>query len=51
MIGGFILQETNKVIIRAIGPSLAQPNVSNVVGDPTLDLRNAHGTRLFFNDS
>lgn len=54
MIGGFILQGSNtahKVLVRALGPSLAQSNVSNVLADPTLDLRDGNGTRILFDDN
>ena len=51
LISGFILKGPNNVIIRALGPSLAQSHVSNVLADPTLDLRDAHGVRLAFNNN
>jgi hypothetical protein len=54
MIGGFILRGssgTHKVLIRAIGPSLASSSVSNALADPTLDLRDVNGTTLAFNDN
>ena len=41
MIGGFIIGDNlgaTKVIIRAIGPSLSQHGLSNVLADPTLEL-------------
>ena len=40
MIAGFILQDTRTVLIRALGPTLAQPpfNVPNVLSDPVLQL-------------
>jgi hypothetical protein len=49
MIGGFIIGAT-KVIIRAIGPSLSQHGVSNVLADPTLELHDANGALLESND-
>lgn len=46
MIGGFIMAGApgsgGKVVIRALGPSLAEI-VSNVLPDPTLELRDANG--------
>ncbi len=54
LIGGFILganTSTTKVIVRAIGPSLTQSHVSNVLADPTLDLRDGNGTRIAFDDN
>ncbi|CAN5481980.1 hypothetical protein BH18VER1_BH18VER1_18410 [soil metagenome] len=54
MIGGFILGgSTNvaQVAVRALGPSLSNAGLSNVLPDPTLDLRDANGQRLIFNDN
>lgn len=54
LIGGFILGGTDngtRVIVRALGPSLAAAGVSNTLANPTLDLRDANGERLFFNDN
>ena len=53
MIGGFILssQIPNKVIIRAIGPSLASLGVKGVLADPTLELYDSYGTLLDSNDN
>jgi hypothetical protein len=51
LIGGFIIAGTGttKVLIRAIGPSLA-PAVPNVLADPILELREG-GTLLASNDN
>ena len=39
MIGGFITREGNcRVIVRALGPTLAQFGVPNVLADPMLEL-------------
>jgi hypothetical protein len=45
LIGGFIVQGTQakKVILRAIGPSLAAQGVPNALIDPVLELHNAGG--------
>jgi hypothetical protein len=53
MIGGFILGGTNgttRVAIRGLGPSLSQFGLSNVLADPTLELRDANGALLTAND-
>ena len=54
LIGGFILGNNNgagKVIVRGIGPSLAQPSIPNPLADPTLELRDSNGTLLQANDN
>jgi len=50
LIGGIILagEEARRVIVRAIGPSLALPGA---LGDPTLELRDANGGLLAANDN
>jgi hypothetical protein len=54
MIGGFIMggngQADGKVVIRAIGPSLAAFGIANVLQDPFLELHNANGTTIQAND-
>jgi cytochrome c peroxidase len=52
MIGGFIIGGNNPVhvVVRGIGPSLANVGVSEPLQDPTLELRNADGVLLFSND-
>jgi hypothetical protein len=53
MIGGFIVQgtEPKRVIIRAIGPELAQYGVRDVLADPTLELHDGTGALIASNDS
>jgi hypothetical protein len=53
MIGGFIVQGTQpkKVIVRAIGPSLAQYGVPNVLANPTLELHDRTGALIAFNNN
>ena len=54
MIGGFVVQGTTsfkRVIIRAIGPELAQHGVPNPMADPTLELHNANGALIASNDN
>jgi hypothetical protein len=52
MIGGFIVQGTQskRVILRAIGPELTQFGIQNAMADPTLELHNAAGALIAFND-
>jgi hypothetical protein len=54
MIGGFILGGSNQntgIVVRGIGPSLAQFGLSNVLADPTLELRDSNGVLLIANDN
>ena len=52
LIGGFMVtgSETKKVVLRAIGPSLAPFNVSSPLPDPVLELHDAAGALLATND-
>jgi hypothetical protein len=53
MIGGFTLGGPNgpsRIAVRGLGPSLAQDGISNVLADPTLELRDANGALLIAND-
>jgi plastocyanin len=53
MIGGFILGggSDTHVVVRGIGPSLAQFGISPVLADPTLELHDSNGTTLVMNDN
>ena len=54
MIGGFILGHGSgsaNVVVRGIGPSLSQSGLSNVLADPTLELRDSNGALLIANDN
>ena len=53
MIGGFILggRSGTTIAVRGIGPSLSQAGVSDVLADPTLELRDSNGTLLASNDN
>jgi hypothetical protein len=53
LIGGFIVGDgvTDTVVIRAIGPSLADQEVANPLQDPTLDLYNSDGALIMSNDN
>jgi hypothetical protein len=53
MIGGFILggNSDTGVVVRGIGPSLAQFGLSPVLVDPTLELHDSNGAVLVSNDN
>jgi len=55
LIGGFIVGgnslSNNLVVIRALGPSLAQSAVPNPLPDPVLELRDASGAVIASNDN
>ncbi len=53
IIGGFIAGGTKpaKVIVRAIGPSLASEGVTGAISDPVLELRDGEGSLLYANDN
>ena len=53
MIGGFIIggADPTKVVIRAIGPSLAASGITNPLPDPVLDLYDGNGSLVFTNDN
>jgi N-acetylneuraminic acid mutarotase len=53
MIGGFIVQGTGpkRVIIRAIGPELAQYGITNALANPILELHNSTGALIGSNDN
>jgi hypothetical protein len=53
IIGGFIITGTGqkRVILRAIGPSLANHGVTNPLQNPTLELHDHNGTLIAFNDN
>jgi hypothetical protein len=53
MIGGFIVSGTQskKVVIRVLGPTLAQFGVSGVLADPILDLRGSGGAPITTNNN
>lgn len=53
LIGGFISgpgSDDGKVLMRAIGPSLANAGVSGALQNPTLELFNGNGDSIAFND-
>ncbi|MBA3650974.1 MAG: alpha/beta hydrolase, partial [Chthoniobacterales bacterium] len=53
MIGGFIVSGTTnkRVVLRALGPSLAQSGVNGILADPVLTLYNANGVLMESNDN
>jgi len=53
LIAGFIVVGTDekKVILRGLGPSLAQAGASGALADPTLELHDSTGALLAFNDN
>jgi glucose/arabinose dehydrogenase len=56
MIGGFIVgggspSASSKVIIRALGPTLAQFGITNPLADPTLELHDPNGALIRANDN
>jgi hypothetical protein len=54
MIGGFILGVNSanaRVAVRSRGPSLSQSGLSNLLADPTLELRDGNGALLIANDN
>ncbi len=53
LIGGFIVggSEASNIVVRALGPSLAQAGVSDFLGDPVLDLRDPNGALVASNDN
>jgi uncharacterized repeat protein (TIGR01451 family) len=53
MIGGFILggSNTTQIVVRGIGPSLAQFGLNPVLADPTLELHDGNGAILISNDN
>ena len=53
VIAGFILGSSNgddRIVVRGIGPSLTAAGVSNVLADPTLELRDSNGALLVVNN-
>jgi hypothetical protein len=53
MIGGFVLGGSNNnthIVVRGIGPSLAQFGLEPALADPTLELYDSNGTLLSAND-
>jgi hypothetical protein len=53
MIGGFMLglgSSNVRVAVRGLGPSLSQFGLSNLLADPTLELRDSNGATLASND-
>jgi hypothetical protein len=53
LIGGFIVQgsQPKRMILRAIGPSLASQGVTGAMADPTLELHDSTGATIATNDN
>jgi uncharacterized delta-60 repeat protein len=53
MIGGFIIGGVDNatVVVRGLGPSLSDMNVTNALADPTLQIVDANGAEIAFNDN
>jgi len=53
LIGGLIITgpDSDEVIVRAIGPSLAQQGITNPLLDPTLELHDGNGMVIAINDN
>ena len=53
MIGGFVITgtESKVVVLRALGPSLSDFGVPDVLGDPVLSLYNSSGALIATNDN
>ena len=53
MVGGFIVSGTTdkRVVLRALGPSLAQSGVSGTLADPVISLYNDKGELMASNDN
>jgi plastocyanin len=54
MIGGFILgnfDHVARVVVRALGPSLANAGIAGALSDPTLNLVNGNGDSVAFNNN
>jgi glucose/arabinose dehydrogenase len=53
MIAGFIVggNQSRRVIVRALGPSLTARGIAGALGNPTLELRNSSGALIASNDN
>ena len=53
LIGGFIVRgdAPKQVIIRALGPSLVGAGISDFLADPTLEIHDASGAQIAFNNN
>ncbi len=53
MIAGFVIggNQSRRVIVRALGPSLTARGIAGALGNPTLELRNSAGVLIATNDN
>jgi hypothetical protein len=50
LIAGTVLQQGGNILVRVLGPSLAQAGIANVLANPTLELRDTNGALLIANN-
>lgn len=50
LIGGLIVQDSTRAVVRAIGPSLQNYGVQGAIQNPTVELRDGSGTLVAAND-
>jgi hypothetical protein len=48
---GIVMQQGGNILVRVLGPSLAEAGVATVLADPTLELRDSNGALLIANDN
>lgn len=52
LVAGFVVtQDDRRVLVRAVGPGLAQFGVTGVMADPTIEIKNAAGVSMGTNDN
>jgi hypothetical protein len=53
MIGGFIVGagSSGKILVRALGPSLASAGISGALADPLLEVHDSNGATIKTNDN
>ena len=51
LMSGIVMQQSGDVLLRVLGPSLAEAGVANILADPTLELRDGNGALLISNDN
>jgi hypothetical protein len=51
LVSGAIIQDGGAVLLRVLGPSLANVGVAQVLADPTLELRDGNGALIASNDN
>jgi hypothetical protein len=51
LMSGIVMQQGGDVLVRVLGPSLAEAGVPTILADPTLELRDGKGALLITNDN